>query len=307
MSTQHCTRFHREEHIDMTTSPTVAVLGLGAMGHAFAANLLKKGFPTRVWNRTRARAESLGRDGAVIGDSPLQTAEGADVLIVMATDGPSTEAMLLGEQGALAGLKHGAVLAQMGTIGVDATERLIETVRTQRPDVVYIDAPVSGTKGPAEKGLVLILASGDRVKGALVEPVFAAIGKEARWLGEAGAGTRMKVVVNAWLVSVMQGIAESASLAKQLGFTNEQLWGALEGGPLAAPFVKLKLDAISNQNFESQFALPMGLKDTRLALQAAGGQNLPSLRNIAEIWQRAVDAGGDKEDISVVYRYLDLA
>jgi 3-hydroxyisobutyrate dehydrogenase len=288
----------------MTTSSTVAVLGLGAMGHAFAANLIKKGFATRVWNRTRAKAEDLGRDGAVIGDTPRATVEGADVVIVMALDGAVTESILLGDDGALDGLKQGAVLVQMGTIGVDATQKLVEAVRAQRPDVVYIDAPVSGTKAPAEQGQVLVLAGGDRTRAVAVEPVFEAIAKGTRWLGDVGAGSRMKLVVNAWLAAMTQGLAESARLAEALGFTTDDLWDSLDGGPLAAPYAKLKLHAIGQRKFDAQFQLALGLKDIRLALDAVGEQPLPSLQCIAGIWGQAVEDGGGQEDVSVVYRYL---
>ena len=97
----------------------------------------------------------------------------------------------------------------MGTLGVEATEALIASVRQARDDIVFIDAPVSGTKTPAENAQVVVLASGDRQAAAAVEPVFAAIAKGTRWLGPAGAVSRMKLVVNAWLIAMMQGIAES--------------------------------------------------------------------------------------------------
>lgn len=288
----------------MSTQPTVAVLGLGAMGHAFAANLLEAGFPLHVWNRTRSRADDLGAAGATVADSPRAAAEDADVVITMVPDGPATEQVLEGDDGALAGMKQGAVLAQMGTLGVEATDVLIARVKERRPDVVFIDAPVSGTKAPAERGQVLVLASGDREAGKAVEPVFAAIGKATRWLGDAGAASRMKLVVNAWLIAMMQGLAEAHRLAESLGFDAADLWSVLEGGPLAPPYAKVKLDAIEAGRFEPQMALEWGLKDARLALKAAGENGLPSLKRISEIWADAVEAGHGREDIAVVDRYL---
>lgn len=120
---------------------------------------------------------------------------------------------MLGSEGVLAAMKPHAVLAQMGTLGVEATEELIAAVKQARDDIVFIDAPVSGTKVPAENAQVLVLASGDRQAASAVEPVFATIAKGTRWLGPAGAGNRMKLVVNAWLIVMMQGIAESTQLA----------------------------------------------------------------------------------------------
>ena len=141
----------------------------------------------------------------------------------------------------------------------------IALLRELQPAMTYIDAPVSGTKAPAEKAQILVLASGDREKGAAAEPVFAAISRGTQWFGEAGNSQKMKLVLNAWLISMMQGIAESAQLAKTLGFTPDQLWSALEGGPLAAPYVKVKLDAIASEQFTPQMQLAHALKDARLA------------------------------------------
>lgn len=161
----------------MSQQPSVAVLGLGAMGHAFAANLIKKGFTTRVWNRTASKGDDLVAAGAVAGKTPRDTIAGVDVVIAMLADGKTTQSVLDGEDGILAGLKQGGILVQMGTIGVEATDQLIAQLKEQRPDVVFFDAPVSGTKGPAEQAQIVVLASGDRQAGAAVEPVFAAISK----------------------------------------------------------------------------------------------------------------------------------
>lgn len=288
----------------MNNLPTVAVLGLGAIGHAFAANLLKNHFSVRAWNRTRARADDLV--GAIACDSPHEASRLADLVITVLPDGPTTEQVLLGDEGALAGLRqHGAVV-QMGTIGLHATERLIAILREQRPDVAFIDAPISGTKGPAEQGQVRVLASGDRGGATAIEAVFTAISRDVRWLGEAGAGSRMKLVVNAWLIAMMQGLAEAARLADRLGFDMDDLWQAIEGGPLASPYAKAKLDMIRTNNFDAQMALSWGLKDARLALEAGAGIQMPSLERISEFWAATVDAGLGGEDISVVYRQLGV-
>lgn len=285
----------------MNVQPTVAVLGLGAMGHAFAANLLKKSFHVSGWNRIRARGEDLIADGLILCDSAEQAVADADVIIVMLSDGDTTLATCAQ---ILPLLKPGAVLCQMGTIGVDATQQLIDSINTNRPDVVLLDAPVSGTKAPAEQAQILVLASGDRQRAAAIEPVFAAISKGAKWLGEAGAGSKMKLVANAWLVSVMQGVAESTQLAQQFGFTPDDFWQVLDGGPLAAPYVKGKLAMIAAGEYPAQMQLTWALKDARLALEAAGDRPMPGLQTIATQWQGAVDAGYGDKDLSVVYRYL---
>ncbi|WP_106476707.1 NAD(P)-dependent oxidoreductase [Phytohalomonas tamaricis] len=289
----------------MANSPVVAVLGLGAMGHAFATNLLKKKFSVRVWNRTYEKARSLSEIGATACETPGEAVESADVIITMLPDGDITRDVLFGEASALKQIPQGAVLVQMGTLGVDATTQLINDVAQKRPDITYIDAPVSGTKAPAEQGQIVVLASGDRNAAPSVDVVFDAIGKATKWLGEAGAGSRMKLVINAWLIHMMEGVAETAHLAKQLGFSTDDLWQTLEGGPLAAPYVKVKLDMIKSGNFDAQMALEWGLKDANLALEAAGDLPMPALRDISETWTKAVDAGHGDKDISVIYRYLN--
>lgn len=288
----------------MSQQPTVAVLGLGAMGHAFAANLLKKGFETHVWNRTASRAEDLVKGGAIQGKTVRETVAGVDVVITMLTDGKTTQAVFEGDEGLLAGLKQGAVIAQMGTLGVEATEALIALVKQQRPDAVFIDAPVSGTKTPAENAQIVVLASGDRAAAANVEPVFAAISKGVKWLGEAGRASKMKLVVNAWLISMMEGIAESAHLADELGFSPDDLWDVLEGGPLAAPYIKGKMEMFKSGDYTPQMQLTWALKDINLALKAGENRQLPVMKRISETWQNAVDAGYGEQDLSVVYRYL---
>ncbi|MGO4502522.1 MULTISPECIES: NAD(P)-dependent oxidoreductase [unclassified Dyella] len=286
----------------MTEKTTIAVLGLGAMGHAFASNLLKHDFPTRVWNRSRVRAESLS--GAQIADTPREAAKGAGVVITMLPDGTITESVLLGEHGALASLPKGAVIAQMGTIGVGSTMHLARAIHSIRPDITFIDAPVSGTKGPAEQGKIRILASGDRASASAIEPAFSAIGSHTQWLGEVGAGSRMKLVVNAWLITMMQGIAEATRLAEMLGFTTDEFWSALEGGPLGPPYAKVKLDMIKDGRFDAQMALAWGVKDAGLALDVARDIQMPALERIHQVWSEAVDAGLGELDISAIYRRL---
>lgn len=285
----------------MRQQPVVAVLGLGAMGHAFAASLLKKGFRVQGWNRTRSKGEDLEAAGLQLSGSAEAAAAQADVVITMLADGDTTRDVAARIAPVL---KQNATLVQMGTIGVAATDALIAQIAAARPDINVIDAPVSGTKAPAENAQILVLASGDRTRAEDAEQVFAAIGKGTQWLGEAGASSRMKLVVNSWLIGLMQSLAESTRLAEQFGFTTDDLWQVLEGGPLAAPYAKMKLGMIASGDFTPQMHLIWALKDARLALDAAGDTSLPALENIVDVWQQAVDAGYGEQDLAAVYQYL---
>lgn len=270
------------------------------MGHAFAANLLKKGFRVYGWNRTRARGEDLIAAGLTLTDSAEEAVQKADVVIAMLSDGATTEQVL---HEAKAALKQGATLCQMGTIGVEKTDALITFFAQARPDVVFIDAPVSGTKAPAENAQILVMASGDRSRAQAAEAVFDAISKGTQWLGEAGKSARMKLVINSWLIGLMQSLAESTRLADQFGFSTDDLWQVLDGGPLAAPYAKMKLGMMASDDYTPQMHLQWALKDARLALDASD-HSLPALENIASVWQQAVDAGHGEEDLAVIYKYL---
>jgi len=270
------------------------------MGHAFAANLLKKGFRVYGWNRTRARGEDLIAAGLTLTDSAAEAVQKADVVIAMLSDGETTEQVL---HEAKAALKQGATLCQMGTIGVEKTDALITFFAQARPDVVFIDAPVSGTKAPAENAQILVMASGDRSRAQAAEAVFDAIGKGTQWLGEAGKSSRMKLVINSWLIGLMQSLAESTRLADQFGFSTDDLWQVLDGGPLAAPYAKMKLGMMASDDYTPQMHLQWALKDAKLALDASDS-SLPALENIASVWQQAVEAGHGEEDLAVIYKYL---
>lgn len=280
---------------------TVAVLGLGAMGHAFAANLLKKGFTVHGWNRTRAKGEDLAAQGLKLADSTAEAVAEADVVIMMLSDPATTETIF---NQTIAALKQDATLCQMGTIGSEMTDKLVAETAAQRSDVLFIDAPVSGTKAPAESAQILVLASGDREKAADAETVFAAISKGTKWLGEAGASSRMKLVINSWLIGMVQSLAESTQLAEEFGFSTDDLWQVLDGGPLAAPYAKAKLAMMKSEDYTPQMHLSWALKDARLALDASQKSQLPALENISRVWQQAVDAGYGEQDLASVFHYL---
>ncbi|GAA0484999.1 MULTISPECIES: NAD(P)-dependent oxidoreductase [Tatumella] len=285
----------------MSQQTKVAVLGLGAMGHAFASNLLKKGFRVSGWNRSAGKGEDLVPAGLQLADSVSEAVSEAAVIITMLSDGDTT--LNIAAQAAEA-LSAQAIFCQMGTIGVDATRLLQQFLQQKRPDVVFLDAPVSGTKAPAENAMITVFASGERSRATAAESVFAAISKGSLWLGEAGAGSRMKLVVNSWLIGLMQSLAESELLAESLGFSPEDLWQALEGGPLAAPYAKGKLQMISRDDFTPQMQLVWALKDARLATEAGDVQQLPALKNITELWQQAVDDGFGEQDLAVISKFL---
>jgi 3-hydroxyisobutyrate dehydrogenase len=276
---------------------SVAVLGTGIMGSGMALNLVRAGLRTTVWDRSPVTTARLADAGARAAASAPDAVADADVVITMLPTADVVRSVVL-DGGVLDAFRPGACWAQMGTIGIADTDQLVGQAAATRPDVLFVDAPVSGTKGPAEAGQLLILASGPPAARALLRPVFDAIGKKTTWLGEAGQGSRMKLAVNGYLAMLIEGVAEATALARQLGIDPAKLDAAIEGGPLDAPLAGAKLHKMERGDFSPEFPLEWALKDVDLALSAVDGDSLPALAALSRSWHSAVDAGHGREDVS---------
>jgi 3-hydroxyisobutyrate dehydrogenase len=277
--------------------PAVAVIGAGIMGSAMARNLVAAGLTTRVWDRSPSATGSLADAGAVVAASAREAVRDAGVVITMLPTADVVESVIF-DGGVAEAFAGGCVWAQMGTIGVEATRRIGDRLAAQRPGVMFVDAPVSGSKGPAEQGQLLILASGPAAAADAVRPVFDVIGRKTVWLGEAGQGSQVKLVVNAYMSILIEGVAETMELADRLGIGHEQLAEVIEGGPLDAPIADAKLHKMDRQDYAAEFPLEWALKDVDLAIDAAGGQAPPLLAALSGQWHAAVAAGYGREDIS---------
>ena len=275
----------------------VAVLGTGIMGSAMARNLVSAGLGTTVWDRSPAATAPLSAAGALVAASPVEAVGDAGVLITMLPTAEVVNSVMFAG-GVVEALAEGAVWAQMGTIGVTETTGIASQVAQLRSDVMFVDAPVSGSKGPAEAGQLLILASGPPAAAALAGPVFSAIGRKTVWLGEAGQGSRMKLAVNAYMSVLIEGVAEALELAARLGIDDAKLAEAIEGGPLDAPIADAKLHKMERGDFAPEFPLEWALKDVDLAIGAAGDDALPLLAALSRQWHAAVDAGYGRDDVS---------
>jgi len=282
----------------------VAVLGTGIMGSAMAGRLVAAGLATTVWDRSPSAAAPLGQAGALVAETAAEAARDAGVVITMLPTADVVTAVVF-DGGVAAAFAPGAVWAQMGTIGVEATTGIAARLGGQRPDVLFADAPVSGSKGPAESGELLILASGPPGAEAIVAPVFSALGRKTVWLGQAGQGSRMKLVVNAYMSVLIEGVAEALGLAGRLGIDPAQLDKVIEDGPLDAPIADAKLHKMARGDVTPEFPLQWALKDVELALQAAGADTTPLLAALARQWRAAVDAGHGRQDISAARLALD--
>jgi 3-hydroxyisobutyrate dehydrogenase len=285
---------------------TVAVLGAGGtMGFAMARNIARGGFPVRVWNRSRDKAEPLVQDGAVVTGSPGEAAEGATIVLTMLADADAVVSAMDSDDGALPvmarrdDIDH-PIWLQMSTIGEEATRRCIGLAN--RYGVGFVDAPVLGTRQPAEQGKLVILESGPEEARPRVQPVFDAIGHRTIRAGQAGAGTSLKLVTNSWVLAVVEAGAETIALAEGLGLDPSLFFQAIKGGTLDLPYLRMKGQAIAERDFAPSFRLTLAAKDASLVRDSASrhGLDLPLLDLIARRLHQGAAEHGD-EDFSATY------
>jgi 3-hydroxyisobutyrate dehydrogenase len=257
----------------------VALLGTGAMGAPMGRNLLAAGHELRAWNRTRARAEAI--DGATVCDTPGDACAGAEAIVTMLADASAVAAAMDGVE------LDGAVWAQMSTIGVAETERLA------RGD--FVDAPVLGSIPAAEQGTLTVLASGPFERA---QPVFDAVGTTVDLGAEAGAGQRMKLVLNHWVIALVEGLAETVLLAERLGIDPQRFLDIIDGGAMGPPYAKLKGTNMVERRYEPNFSLKLARKDADLI--SAVADDLPLARLISERMGKAIDRGHADDDFSAV-------
>jgi 3-hydroxyisobutyrate dehydrogenase len=283
-----------------TVKMTVAFLGVGQMGAPMATRLLAAGFGLRVWNRSPQHTIPLVDAGAVAAPTPRDAASEAEFVITMLPDGATVESVMLGDDGALAALAKNAVWLQMSTVGVDWESRLSEMARER--GVTFVDAPVSGSVGPAINGTLVILASGPAEARELTAPVFGALGRVV-WLGDAGAGSAAKLVLNNWLADIVETTVEMIRFSTALGLDPHAVVDLLEGLPIGSPYGVAKARQMLDGDFAPSFALKHALKDVDLAVETAHarGVRLTLSESFVESWHRAVDSGLGDRDVSAVF------
>jgi 3-hydroxyisobutyrate dehydrogenase len=283
---------------------TTAFLGLGTMGRAMATSALRAGIPTIVWNREPEATRNVAELGAEVAETAADAGRRAEIVVTMVTDADAVISIAR-DQGMLAALAPGTIWVQMSTIGVEGIDRVAAIVDADRPDVTLLDAPVSGSKVPAEQGQLTIFASGPEEARSRVGPLFEALGQRTIWVGAVGAGSRLKLVNNTWLAFTSEAVVSSIALARRLGLGTETVIDALDGGPLVSPWQSAKLQRIAKDDYSTQFGLSLALKDVHLALQAADDGRFAALASLADEWQQAVDDGLGDQDVTVMTRALE--
>jgi 3-hydroxyisobutyrate dehydrogenase len=289
----------KEVFMNTTTSPTIAVLGTGLIGAPVARNLRKHGFAVRAWNRTPAKAQALTADGVEACISPADAVKHAHIVMTVLNDGTSVQQAM---QAAAPALCQGAIWLQLSTVGIDATASLAAWAGQQ--GVVFYDAPVQGTRQPAEMAQLIILASGPVAQRERVQPVFDAIGKRSLWVSEQpGASSRLKLALNSWAFALNHGLAESLLLAKGLGVDPALVVDVVTGGPMDSGYFQAKAAAMLADNYATSFSIANAAKDARLVMDAAAqsGVQLDAAQGGLQRFERALAAGHGGKDMAASY------
>ncbi|HEU4975599.1 MAG TPA: NAD(P)-dependent oxidoreductase [Baekduia sp.] len=275
----------------------IAFLGTGIMGAPMARHLADAGHAVTAWNRTADKARPLAEHGAEIAETPAEAVAGAEVVVTMLSDGDAVRDVMEQAGDALPG---GVTWWQASTVGIAATEELVRLADDR--GAVYVDAPVLGTRGPAEEGTLVVLAAGDDAALERCAPLFDAVGGKTVRLGAAGTATRFKLVMNHWVLAVTDAIAETLAFAEGLDLPPERFLDAIEGGNLDIGYAHLKGPGMIAGELPLAFPLKHALKDADLILEAAERHDLDLAlaRTVRERFARAADSGHADDDMGMV-------
>ena len=280
---------------------TVAVLGTGLMGSGMARSLLRAGCEVRVWNRTTDKAEPLAAEGAVTAADPATAVAGANVVLTMLFDGESVETVIADAMPAIA---PDAIWLQTSTVGLGATERLADLA--ERSGIGFVDAPVLGTRQPAEQGNLVVLAAGPQRLREPLDSVLDALASRTVWVSERpGDGQRLKLVVNSWVLSVTAATGQAISLARGLGLDPALFLETIAGGPTDSAYAQLKGQTMIAEEFAPSFALDGAIKDAELIGAAMDSVGLDDslMTALHRLFARAEDSHAGEDMAAVVHAF----
>ncbi|GAA0466196.1 dehydrogenase [Paractinoplanes deccanensis] len=283
----------------MTQTRTVSVLGTGIMGAAMARNLVKAGHTVRVWNRTPERARPLAADGARVVPTVDEAVRGADVVLTMLFDGAAVREVM---REARPALSEGQIWVQSTTVSLDDVDEFGGFA--QQHGLVYYDAPVLGTRQPAEAGQLTVLAAGPAGERDEVAPIFDAVGAKTVWLDHPGEATRLKLVANSWVLALTHAGGEVLALSEALHVDFAKFLELIQGGPLDNGYLRAKTGLVRDGKLSpASFAVSTAGKDARLIVEAGRrhGVRLDLAEAGAERFRRAEEQGHGDADMAASY------
>lgn len=279
----------------------VGFLGLGIMGKAMSMNLLRHGFKLTVWNRTLSRCDELVEHGASVAETPAAVVKKCKYTIAMLSDPSAALSVVFDKDGVLEQICNGKGYIDMSTVDCDTSSKISEAITSKGGS--FLEAPVSGSKKPAEDGQLVILAAGEKALYEEALPAFDVMGKKSFFLGHVGNGAKMKLVVNMIMGSMMNAFSEGLILADKSGLNPQTLLDVLDLGGIANPMFKMKGPTMIQKSYSPAFPLKHQQKDMRLAL-ALGDQNAVSMPVAAaanEAFKKARSMGLGDLDFSAVH------
>jgi 3-hydroxyisobutyrate dehydrogenase-like beta-hydroxyacid dehydrogenase len=290
---------------DYLMAQKIGFIGLGIMGQAMAANILKAGYELMIYNRTREKTRPLAQAGGLVAATPAELAGWADVVILMLTGPEAIDAVIYGENGIFTANPSGKIIINMSTVSPSYARILKKCFEPGR--TVFIDAPVSGSKKPAVEGTLIVLAGGPEESVNTLEPLFLSMGRKVIYCGEAGQGSAMKMSVNLLLAVMMEGLCESLNLARQLNLDTALVLDSILAGPLGCGLFNLKQDMLKQNNFPVQFPLKHMAKDLRYVLQTAdeAGAGVPGAHAAFQLYRQGVGLGHGDLDFAAVMKSIE--
>lgn len=284
----------------------VGVLGLGLMGSAVAANLLRRGYQVHVYNRTPEKALQLSAGGGIVHSSPKELASSVDVLITFLTDERAVDEVALGSSGFLPDMERGTLWIDMSTEDSDASARF--AAEASRLGVKRLDAPVVGGPELTEQGKEVLLVGGSEEQFRMYEGLLNELGSPALYIGKSSMGHRMKLIVNLYLGLVAESFSEAFVLSLKLGFEPDAFVSVLNRTNHKNYFTEFKGPRISKGDFRTTFSMSNLVKDLRLAMKQASGAGavLPSSSMLLQLYEKAIARDQGKEDFTAIAREIGL-
>jgi 3-hydroxyisobutyrate dehydrogenase len=278
----------------------VGFLGLGIMGTPMVLNLKKKGFAVTVWNRSKDKAAALEAHGIAVAPTPEALARAVDVYCTCVADPAALEQVALGPQGLLQGPSKGQLFIDFSTVSVGLVQRLAAECAARGVD--FADAPVTGSKGGAEKGTLVIMTGCSPETLARATPVFQAVGEKVVHCGEVGAGTQVKLAGNALIASMLQAFSEGMLLTSKAGVDPRKFIEVVQASGFRSPYFDFKGQALLKRDFATHFSIDLMHKDLSLFLDNAAGHRVPTPAAAAmrETYAVARAAGKGAQDITAV-------
>jgi len=285
----------------------IGFAGLGLMGGRMARNLLKKGFPLTVWNRTKERCEPLAKNGARVAKNPRDLAEHSDVVVACVADPAAVERLVFAEDGILGGVRPGFRYLECSTVSPETTRRVQTALRERGADA--LEAPVTGSKNGAENATLLFMTGGDRAVHDELMPVMMAMGTKAIHCGGMGQGSTVKLIGNSVISFMLEALCEGIVLGRKAGVPLETVVEVIQASGYASPYYAFKGAAIARRDFDEHFAIDLLVKDQTLMLEQASALKapMPGLAAVREVFQAARAQGHGREDICAVVKALEKA